>query len=824
MAFKCPSCGGNLYYNIHRGKLKCEHCNSEIAVKNYQLDNKAEESSDEYGVTAFICRNCGAELLSPDNSIVSYCSYCGGEATLESRMDNELKPEFIIPFHQTKEKCKEAFRKRTSRLLYLPNKLKNTDYLERFRGTYIPYWMYRVDFPDEVKISATKTIKDGKYYVESEYDVMTQVEGDYQGIPYDASSCFDDTISDMLMPFEKKDLKTFHPGYMAGFYADRADVPAERYANEALEKATEYAFNRIERQVEKTEFLEVGIHSHEAKKSALKAKIGDYYTALFPVWFLTYKNKDRVAYAIVNGQNGRVSSDMPVDLKQYAVGAGIMACIIFALMTIFVSMTARTALAICAILSAVVLGFLSEEIRTIRDAENHVKDRGYFVRGRDVAMPYEKRRRVRASNGIQISFGRIISVGILSTCLIVPIMLFSGILFAMAGDTNPSTQLFMVSAILLVVSIIVLLRGLTAAHYIKEKHIVKFNILAFIGIVIAFLVSIWNPVDDVFYYAGCIICALCAATASVGMVKYYNLVTTRPIPSFFDREGGNDKPEREEGEKNKSINLNTIIAAMLSVGVMLTVFFGNGITAYAEDLTYVNPNTGYKAFIVDEEDLLTPEEESRLLTTYMVPVTEFGDVGFITCYATASSTRREAENRYVEYIGGGKNGTVLVIDMNYRIIQIASDGAVYKIITKAQANAITDNSYKYASNGDYYGCAADIFKQEERLLRGGQVPQPMKHISNILVAITLSILINYMLVLFQRKNSDKVDEHKIFNATTVSSLIPSVVYTEKVSERRYKASSDSGGGSFGGGGGFSGGGGSSGGGGGFSGGGGGHSF
>ena len=149
---------------------------------------------------------------------------------------------------------------------------------------------------------------------------------------------------------------------------------------------------------------------------------------------------------------------------------------------------------------------------------------------------------------------------------------------------------------------------------------------------------------------------------------------------------------------------------------------------------------------------------------------------------------------------------------------------MYKYITKAQANAITDNSYKHASRGDFYKCANEIYAQEYQILKGGRVAQPMKHISNMLVAITLGILVNYIIVVIQRR---KITESasKVFSATTASSLVATVNYTDKIKEKRTRVYESSGG--SGGGGGFSGGGGggfSGGGGGGFSGGGGGHSF
>ena len=52
--------------------------------------------------------------------------------------------------------------------------------------------------------------------------------------------------------------------------------------------------------------------------------------------------------------------------------------------------------------------------------------------------------------------------------------------------------------------------------------------------------------------------------------------------------------------------------------------------ALAYDAQYVNKESGYEAYIIDEEDLLTDEEEEELLYDYMKPITEYGGVSFVT--------------------------------------------------------------------------------------------------------------------------------------------------------------------------------------------------
>ena len=54
--------------------------------------------------------------------------------------------------------------------------------------------------------------------------------------------------------------------------------------------------------------------------------------ALLPVWFLSYRNGDRVSYAVVNGQTGKAAADLPVDGKRYLAGSLLLAVPLFFLL------------------------------------------------------------------------------------------------------------------------------------------------------------------------------------------------------------------------------------------------------------------------------------------------------------------------------------------------------------------------------------------------------------------------------------------------------------------------------------------------------------
>lgn len=163
-----------------------------------------------------------------------------------------------------------------------------------------------------------------------------------------------------------------------------------------------------------------------------------------------------------------------------------------------------------------------------------------------------------------------------------------------------------------------------------------------------------------------------------------------------------------------------------------------------EGTVYTNPDTGYRVVVEDSADLLTEEERDSIAET-MKEITAYGNVAFLTVNENYSSAESLARSYYMDQFGTD-SGTLFLIDMDNRKIWIHSDGAVYRTVTTAYANTVTDNVYRYASREDYYQCSEEAFEQINALLKGQKIARPMKYISNVFLALILALLLNFALV------------------------------------------------------------------------------
>ena len=221
---------------------------------------------------------------------------------------------------------------------------------------------------------------------------------------------------------------------------------------------------------------------------------------------------------------------------------------------------------------------------------------------------------------------------------------------------------------------------------------------------------------------------------------------------------------------------------------------------------YTNNSTNYQAFIDDRANLLDENEEKKLLDI-MIPLTKYGNVAFVSTNSNFPSTESFSSEYYHNQFGTS-SGSIFVIDMYNRKIYIFSDGENYNVITSSKAYSITDNSYRYASNEDYYSCAELSYQQMLSLLEGGKIVEPMRYTSNIFIALTLSFFIGFLYVL-SKSRMKKASIHDISKNCDISFSINNVHAEKTGSHRVYSPVSDSssGGSSGGGGGGSSGGGG-----------------
>ena len=597
--YPCPACGAGLRFDIASQLLHCDYCDNDYSPDDYDKDKNARERRDGYlDVTVYTCTQCGAEMVSTDNAATGFCSYCGASAVLASRMDSQPRPKKILPFLKTKEDCKKAYAAKAKYAIYAPKELRDAAFLERFRGIYIPYWLYRVTFKETLSIPAKASYQKGNYHYTDEYNINMSLKGGYKDIAYDASLYFNDRLADVIAPFSQKKMKPFRTGYLCGFYADTADVKKETYFDEAKVIATDYALGSVQTKLAKVD-ITASLPTDEAGKEALVGtSCTDADGALLPVWFLTWRQKDRVAYAVVNGETGKVFADLPVDLKRFFAGSAVTAVILYILAELFLYLMPPAALSLASLTAFFAAALFFYEADKITTQEIHADDKGFWSDASpdDPGLKeYEKYRTreskprfrlIRKLGGfllklLESGIGGIFLAGFIGLNVLSSVFSFVGV-FAIGFTSGTSTEAEASAAgacmLILLGGTYYFIRTLLLRKRLKtlqprmrqagiaeqsaspqqdpyaasgrnmpdvrpEVRMTLDALLAYGAQILALGMVLAHPVHDWVYYLGAMICLGAVTATCVGLIRRYNLLATHPVPNFFDRKGGNDSAQ-----------------------------------------------------------------------------------------------------------------------------------------------------------------------------------------------------------------------------------------------------------------------------------------
>ncbi len=370
--YECPNCGSNVKYNIAAKMMKCDSCDSTFEPSYFDRQTTQSKQTEYFDTMVYTCPQCGGELIGDVNEAAVFCSYCGTSNILEAKMTQSKRPKYIIPFSKTKEDCKSEYSKFIKRAIFAPNELKKAEYIDGFRSIYMPYWSYEIRQKGNVWFNGKKEHRSGDYIITDLYRTSGNLDAAYEGYSMDAASSFDDSLSQAIAPFYYQQKQPFSPAYMSGYYADVADVEQGVYSRDAMLFATRETTKKV-KDINEVDSSVIDTPNNPAQ---LNTEIADVTNCMYPVWFLSYRNKDRIAYAVVNGQTGKVAADVPIDVKKFALGAALMTIPLFLIYNMFFVFRPLTLVIIATIMSAI-CGVISNSSNTkIKNREQGKSDKG----------------------------------------------------------------------------------------------------------------------------------------------------------------------------------------------------------------------------------------------------------------------------------------------------------------------------------------------------------------------------------------------------------------------------------------------------------------
>ena len=344
----CPNCAAGLRFEIESQQMACDYCGSHFdpAALDYKEkdDAKGAEVFDTY---VYVCPSCGAELLTTDETdAIGFCPFCGGASMLFDRIRKQWRPDYVIPFQITKEQCKDYYVKAAKKSFMTSKKYRDPALIEEFRGIYMPFWEYQAIQRGKYKLKGQSK----NPFTITDYEVSGDIDVTLDGYAHDASLTFDDRISENITPYDISGHKPFAPGYLSGFYADIGDAGEQAYHKKGTDCMIEDTARLLSQQPAVTQGGKISHFKTNPPEATVPTHVTGAKRVLYPVWFMSYRNKDKITYAAVNGQTGKVSADFPASPWKVMIAVLLLGAILAAAFCLLPSFKANLTLAVTAVL------------------------------------------------------------------------------------------------------------------------------------------------------------------------------------------------------------------------------------------------------------------------------------------------------------------------------------------------------------------------------------------------------------------------------------------------------------------------------------------
>ena len=363
--FKCPACTAPLHFSEETGRLECDYCGSSFSVEEMEARSAEKEQQaaeafekaaaeakadagkwdapsgqDSWGedgahLKTYSCPSCGAELICDEATAATSCPYCGNNTIIPGQFRGALKPELVIPFRIGKEDAVKALKAHYKGKPFLPKSFSDENHIQEIKGIYVPFWLFDGQAEADVSFAATRSTvmvtSWERITTTRHFDVRRAGTVRFEKIPVDASKKMPDDYMDSLEPFQYDAMVPFSTAYLPGFFADIPDVSIEECSPRAELRATETAVEAMGRQVS-------GYETCIPTRKDAQLRRGRVRCALLPVWLLSTQWEGKRFLFAMNGQTGKMVSDLPVSKKKYwawwgGLTAGITAAL--AVITVF---------------------------------------------------------------------------------------------------------------------------------------------------------------------------------------------------------------------------------------------------------------------------------------------------------------------------------------------------------------------------------------------------------------------------------------------------------------------------------------------------------
>ena len=331
--YKCPNCTADLKFQPSSQRLSCDYCGGSFTIEEIKkifaktessLDNeqkdkaqtdKSDESeqpqSDDFSENTklYHCSSCGAEIMATTQQTALFCYYCHNPVILSGKMTGKFRPKKVIGFKVSRDEAIKTFKKWCFKR-FVPKDFKTDQQLEKITGLYVPFWLSdgKVKFDFSANGYKVRRWTSGSYDYTETKEFLVKRNGKLvaEGVPADGSKRIEDSLMEAIEPFDYSEMQDFSMSYLSGFFAEKYDMDDIMMLPNIKNRLSRACKKIIMNTVKDYSSVKIANESYDVSDVKM-----DY--AMLPVWFMSYKYKEKVYEFVMNGQTGKIAGTPPLD-------------------------------------------------------------------------------------------------------------------------------------------------------------------------------------------------------------------------------------------------------------------------------------------------------------------------------------------------------------------------------------------------------------------------------------------------------------------------------------------------------------------------------
>lgn len=340
LTYKCPNCGGGMVFDPEKQNYACEYCLSEFSQEELealtppaQEEGKEEppEQPEKGEALIYTCPSCGAEIATDETTAATFCYYCHNPVVLSGKLSGGQMPSLVIPFKITQEDAKNRFVSWIGKKKYVPSAFFSKKQIEKLSGIYFPYWTYDCTMQGGLNGTARDVrvwrAGDTEYTETKVFSIRRAGQLNLCDISRNALKKSQGKMMEGILPFNLKEAKDFHAGFLSGFQAEVKDMEKESFEADVSSEVNGYARNLLSGTVTSHENFTIDSFHADVQKDI-------WHYVLLPVWVLTYRSGKDMYYFAMNGQTGEICGKLPIDTRKLGITCAGIFAVVTALVTL----------------------------------------------------------------------------------------------------------------------------------------------------------------------------------------------------------------------------------------------------------------------------------------------------------------------------------------------------------------------------------------------------------------------------------------------------------------------------------------------------------